>query len=172
MPCCQRNIPLMILDACNRRFDKNKQTLTIRYFNLYRSSLFCTILSEIDNRMVLKHEIWVINHNQPTSNINTCVVVKDCCAVSTDYYSGFNPAVRALSVNTLTLNNVSITNNDMTGLWAFDVVVSRNSSTVFHNNTGIDVGGGLIMIDDSYLVFEDHSIINFTQNSAEKGGAI
>ena len=62
----------------------------------------------------------------------------------------------------------------MTGLWAFEtaVVVSRNSSTVFHNNTGIDVGGGLIMIDDSYLVFEDHSIINFTQNSAEKGGAI
>ena len=62
----------------------------------------------------------------------------------------------------------------MTGLWAFEtaVVVSRNSTTVFHNNTGIDVGGGLIMIDDSYLVFEDHSIINFTQNSAEKGGAI
>ena len=53
----------------------------------------------------------------------------------------------------------------MTGLWAFEtaVVVSRNSTTVFHNNTGIDVGGGLIMIDDSYLVFEDHSIINFTQ---------
>ena len=28
------------------------------------------------------------------------------------------------------------------------------------------------MIDDSYLVFEDHSIINFTKNSAEKGGAM
>ena len=83
-------------------------------------------------------------------------------------------AVRASSVNTLTLNNVNITNNNMTGLWVFEtaVVVSRNTTTVFHNNTGIDVGGGLIMIDDSYLVFEDHSIINFTKNSAEKGGAI
>ena len=28
------------------------------------------------------------------------------------------------------------------------------------------------MIGDSYIVFEDHSIINFTKNSAEKGGAI
>ena len=83
-------------------------------------------------------------------------------------------AVRAFSVNTLTLNNVTITNNNMTGLWVFEtaIVVNRNSTTVFHNNTGIDVGGGLIMIDDSYLVFEDHSIINFTKNSAEKGGAI
>ena len=83
-------------------------------------------------------------------------------------------AVRASFVNTLTLINVSITNNDMTGLWAFEtaVVVSRNSTTVFHNNTGIDFGGGLIMNDGSYLVFEDHSIINFTKNSAEKGGAI
>ena len=62
----------------------------------------------------------------------------------------------------------------MTGLWVFEtaVVVNRNSTTVFHNNTGIDVGGGLIMIGDSYIVFEDHSIINFTKNSAEKGGAI
>ena len=83
-------------------------------------------------------------------------------------------ALRAFSVNTLTLNNVSIANNNMTGLLVFEtaVVIKNNTTTIFHNNTGVDVGGGLIMIDDSYLVFEDHSFINFTQNSAENGGAI
>ena len=83
-------------------------------------------------------------------------------------------ALRAFSVNMLTLNNVSITNNNMTGLLVFEtaVVIKNNTATIFHNNTGVDVGGGLIMIDDSYLVFEDHSFINFTQNSAENGGAI
>ena len=83
-------------------------------------------------------------------------------------------ALRAFSVNTLTLNNVSITNNNMTGLLVFEtaVVIKNNTTAIFHNNTGVDVGGGLIMIDDSYLVLEDHSFINFTQNRAENGGAI
>ena len=93
----------------------------------------------------------------------------------TDPSSVYRPsALRASYVSTLTLNNVSITNNNMTGMWVVEtaVVFKRNTTTIFHNNTAADIGGGMIMFDDSYLVFEDHSIVNFTQNRADKGGAI
>ena len=42
-----------------------------------------------------------------------------------------------------------------------------NSTSVFHNNTGID-GGGLAMYGESYLVFEENSLLNFTNNRQSK----
>ena len=69
---------------------------------------------------------------------------------------------------------MSITNNNMTGLSVYrtTVVVNSNSSSVFYNNTGID-GGGLAMYEDSYLMFEQDSLLNFTINRAKnRGGAI
>ena len=74
----------------------------------------------------------------------------------------------------LVLNNVKIINNKATGLLCYHtvVLVNSNSTSVFHNNTGID-GGGLAMYGDSYLLFENNSILNFTKNKAEqRGGAI
>ena len=74
----------------------------------------------------------------------------------------------------LALNNVKIINNNATGLLCYRTVVLVNSSStsVFHNNTGID-GGGLAMYGDSYLLFEDNSILKFTENKAkQRGGAI
>ena len=74
----------------------------------------------------------------------------------------------------LVLNNVKIINNNATGLLCYRtvVLVNSNSTSVFHNNTGID-GGGLAMYGDSYLLFEESSILNFTKNKAkERGGAI
>ena len=82
-------------------------------------------------------------------------------------------AVHAEFVN-LVLNNVKIINNNATGLLCYSSVVlmNSNSTSVFHNNTGID-GGGLAMYGDSYLLFEDNSTLNFTKNKAEqRGGAI
>ena len=75
---------------------------------------------------------------------------------------------------TLVLNNVSITNNNATGLYAYRTVIRINndSTSVFHNNTGTD-GGGLAMYGESYLVFEENSLLNFTNNKAKhRGGAI
>ena len=74
----------------------------------------------------------------------------------------------------LVLNNVNIINNNATGLLCYSTVVLVNSSStsVFHNNTGID-GGGLAMYGESYILFEDNSILKFTKNKAEqRGGAI
>ena len=82
-------------------------------------------------------------------------------------------AVHAEFVN-LVLNNVKIINNNATGLLCYRtvVLVNSNSTSVFHNNTGID-GGGLAMYGDSYLLFENNSILHFTKNKAEqRGGAI
>ena len=58
----------------------------------------------------------------------------------------------------LVLNNVTITNNNATGLLAYRTVIliNSNSTSIFHNNTGID-GGGLAMYGESYLVFEENS---------------
>ena len=81
-------------------------------------------------------------------------------------------AVHAEGVTSLVLNNVSITNNNMTGLLAYRIAVVINGTSVFDNNTGID-GGGLAMYGGSYLVFKNNSLLNFTNNRAkQKGGAI
>ena len=62
------------------------------------------------------------------------------------YENGLQSAITALSATTLVLANVSITNNyNMTGLAVYHTAVMVNgTSSLFHNNTGID-GGGLAM---------------------------
>ena len=83
-------------------------------------------------------------------------------------------AVQAEFVTALVLNNVSITNNNMTGLTLYNsaVILNSNSTSIVHNNTGID-GGGLAMYGNSYLVFQEYSLLNFTNNKAKhRGGAM
>ena len=80
--------------------------------------------------------------------------------------------VAAIFVTSLVLNNVSITNNNMTGLFVYRTAVVVNGTSVFHNNTGID-GGGLAIYGDSYVLLKENSFLNFTNNRAKKrGGAI
>ena len=49
--------------------------------------------------------------------------------------------------------------------------VSSGSASVIHNNTGID-GGGLALYGDSYLLLENGSLLTFTNNTAQRGGAM
>ena len=80
--------------------------------------------------------------------------------------------VNAIFITTLVLHNVSITDNNMTGLFIHRTAVVVNGTSVFYNNAGID-GGGLAMYGDSYLVLKENSFLNFTNNRAKKrGGAI
>ena len=80
--------------------------------------------------------------------------------------------VGAILVTTLVLNNVSFTNNTMTGIFAYRTGVVVNGTSVFHNNTGID-GGGLALYGSSYLMLKENSFLNFTNNRAKKrGGAV
>ena len=86
--------------------------------------------------------------------------------------NGPRTVINALFVTNLVLNNVSITNNSMTGLAAFNTAVVVNGTSLFYNNTGIN-GGGLAMYANSFLVFYNNSILNFTYNSAkQRGGTI
>ena len=59
----------------------------------------------------------------------------------------------------------------MTGLYALQTALVVNGTSVFHNNTGID-GGGLALYRNSYLVFYENSLLNLTNNGAQRGGAI
>ena len=80
--------------------------------------------------------------------------------------------ISANSVTALTLHNVSIINNNMTGLDAYHTAVVVDGTSVFHNNTGYN-GGGLALYSDSFLVFRETCFLNFTNNKARhKGGAI
>ena len=80
--------------------------------------------------------------------------------------------IGAIFVTSLILNNVSITNNYVTGLFAYHTAVVVNGTSFFHNNSGID-GGGLALYGDSFLVFGEESFLNFTNNTAkQRGGAI
>ena len=87
--------------------------------------------------------------------------------------SGPQTVICAVCVTRLVLKNVSITNNNMTGLAVYHTAVVVTGTSVFHNNTsGVD-GGGLAMYENSYLVFYENSTLNFTNNSAKRtGGAI
>ena len=59
----------------------------------------------------------------------------------------------------------------MTGLYALQTALVVNGTSVLHNNTDID-GGGLALYRNSYLVLYENSVLNFTNNTAQRGGAI
>ena len=91
---------------------------------------------------------------------------------SCSLYDVENAVIFTSRVNTLMLTNVSITNNNMTGLITHLTTIVVNGTSVFHNNTGIN-GGGLALYQNSYIVFHENSTLNFTNNTArKKGGAI
>ena len=80
--------------------------------------------------------------------------------------------IYAVCVTSLVLNNVNITSNNLTGLFAYHTTIVVNGTSVFHNNTGID-RGGLALYENSYLVFLENSTLYFTNNKARsRGGAI
>ena len=56
----------------------------------------------------------------------------------------------------------------MTGLYALQTALVVNGTSVFHNNTR----GGLALYRNSYLVFYENSELNFTNKTAQRGGAI
>ena len=95
--------------------------------------------TEISHNQVLFSVLNILStaYQRPQLYASLVNVIVNNNSLTDQGNSPYQPsAVHALSVNTLTLNNVSITNNNMTGLWVFEtaVVVNRNSTTVFHNN--------------------------------------
>ena len=88
----------------------------------------------------------------------------NCSALSSDVDQFGVSAIHAVFVTSLVLNNVSITNNNITGLSVFHTAVEVSGTSVFHNNAAIYFGGGLAMYGDSYLMFGNHSMLSFTNN--------
>ena len=128
-----------------------------------QSALYIASYAYQDNVHIVLHNVSVNNNScswsQDNSNKNSSVLQPS--AVHAEFVS-------------LVLNNVNITNSNATGLLAYRtlILINSNSTSIFHNNTGID-GGGLAMYGESYLVFEETSLLYFTNNSAsQRGGAI
>ena len=136
--------------------------------------------TEISHNVVYLSALYLLTYayqSQVHVVLQNVTINNNTCSWSQNDYKSTSQqpsAVRAEYVSSLLLNNVSITNNNATGLLAYRTVilVNSNSASVFHNNTGID-GGGLAMYENSYLVFEENSLLNFTNNMAQqRGGAI
>ena len=86
---------------------------------------------------------------------------------------GYSSTILVLFITELELKNVSIINNNSTGLAVYRTAISLsdNSTLLFDNNAGID-GGGLALYGDSYLVLNDTAALHFTNNRATRGAAI
>ena len=139
--------------------------------------------NEISHNVVTPSALYIVTYayqSQVQTFLQNVTMYNNSCSWSQNNFNSnksntLQPsAVHAEFVSSLVLNNVSIANNNATGLLAYRTVIilNSNSTSVFHNNTGID-GGGLAMYGESYLMFEENSLLNFTNNSAtQKGGAI
>ena len=133
----------ILIKACEISHNIGLSGLELKFYSYhYQSQYFVTL-----ENFIARNNSWLHHVNMPS-------------------------AVYASFVTILVLKNVSISNNDMTGLNAYHTNVVVNGTSVFHNNTGID-GGGLAMYRSSYLIFHDDSFLNFTNNNARhRGGAI
>ena len=131
--------------------------------------------TEISHNVVTQSALYIVTYayqSQVLTFLQNVTINNNSCSWSQNDFNNKSTsqqpsAVHAEFVSGLVLNNVSITNNNATGLLAYRTVifVNSNSTSVFHNNTGID-GGGLAMYGESYLVFEENSLLNFTNNMA------
>ena len=136
--------------------------------------------TEISHNIVSRNALYILSlayEDKVVIVLQNVTINNNSCSWATNNHNStfLQPsAVRTEFVGNLVLNNVNITNNNATGLLAYRTVVSVNSdsTSIFHNNTGID-GGGLAMYGESYLVFKENSILHFINNKAmNKGGAI
>ena len=118
----------------------------------------------------------ILTYHRQSMFVNlTNIIIKNSSCESLDLYSTTQlyKSIYAAYVTTLRLKNVTIADNNMTGISVYrtNVEVSSGSASVIHNNTGID-GGGLALYGDSYLLLEDGSLLTFTKNTAQRGGAM
>ena len=171
--CCYNNTNNNIINIfiINSQFIYNKG-MCYFFFQGINHPVNITITStEFSHNMVTSYSMLYFSSYAYQDQVR---IVLQNVTINNNSFSLSHPsAVHAEFVH-LVLNNVKIINNKATGLLCYSSVVSvnSNSTSVFHNNAGID-GGGLAMYGDSYLLFEDNSILEFTKNKAkERGGAI
>ena len=115
-----------------------------------------------------KSQVFVILSNVTANNNSLPYVPKHGNSIA----SRASFVITAIRVTSLVLNNVTITSNNMTGLYVYNTIIMVNGTTLFHNNTAVN-GGGMAMYRDSFFIITKHSFLIFTNNKARKnGGAI
>ena len=159
----------------NSKFSYNNNSDPVMIFGLLAVTLASKITiesTEISNNIGSGVIFYLLSNEQQVQLLVTLSNV-----IAKNNSNPFNNNSRSCTIRTdtvtaLVLHNVSITNNNMTGLRLYRTAVVVNGTSVFHNNTGID-GGGLAMYGESYLLFGEDSILNFINNTArDRGGAI
>ena len=169
------NNSVITRNICLSRYMIASQFIDIRY------SVMVVIQStEISNNKNFVSGLYfsIITYYRQSMFVNlTNVITKNNSR--SEFYHEFFPttqkynSISAAYVTSLRLKNVTIADNNMTGLAVYrtNVEVSSGSASVIHNNTGID-GGGLAFYGESYLLLEDSSLLTFTNNTAQRGGAM
>ena len=160
----------------NSKFTNNNRTngsvMTIGFVGVKFSTAIIIESTEICHNIGSGLQLYHLSYEQQSQLLVTLLNVIAGNNSIPSFPNNGSRTISAYFVTRLVLNNVSITNNNMTGLSVYRTAVVVNGTSVFHNNTGID-GGGLAMYGSSYLMFEKDSILYFTNNSAQqRGGAI
>ena len=125
--------------------------------------------------IVLNHPIYVSEQDISFESCNVTNISIDSATVT--LYNvliadSTSSGLVARNSDAVTLHDVTITNNKLSGLMAYDSNIHiRGTSNVIANNMGIN-GGGMALYDPSLLLFYPPAVINFTNNTASKGGAI
>ena len=173
------NITISIVNSKFNYINGNFGSIGIEFEDINYPVTIIINSTEISHNIVTQNVLFILSHaykdkavivlQNVTINNNSC-----SWAIYDNNITFLQPAAVHTEFVSLVLNNVTITNNNATGLLAYRTVISvnSNSTSIFHNNSGID-GGGLAMYGESYLVFEENSLLHFTNNSANhRGGAI
>ena len=157
----------------NSKFIYTK-SIEIKFNSINYSMAIMIKSTEISHNIFGQNALYVASYTyQDLVKIvlqNVILNNNSCNSIQNLLLSSLPPSTVCTEFVTLVLNNVSITNNNATGLLAYRTVIFASTS-VFHNNTSTD-GGGLAMYGESYVVFEENSLLNFTNNKAQRGGAI
>ena len=164
------NLTILIV---NSKFSYNNNSGPVLKFGLLDVTFTSKITiesTEICNNIASGVLFYLLSNQQ---QVQLLITLSNVIAKNNSHPSNSNSyTIRTDTVTALELNNVSITNNNMTGLRVYRTAIVVKGTSVFHNNTGID-GGGLAMYGDSYILFGKDSILNFTNNKArDRGGAI
>ena len=157
----------------NSKFSYNNNSGPVMLFGLLAVAFTSSITiqsTEICNNIGTGVLFYLLSKEQ---QVQLLVTLSNVIVKNNSPSNSHSNTIHAEFVTTLVLHNVSITNNNMTGIRVYLTAIVVNGTTLIHNNTAHIDGGGLAMYGNSYLVFEEDSILNFTNNRArDKGGAI
>ena len=109
----------------------------------------------------------VVSSLQPTFHISNVLIESNNVSFMSD--SPHQAAVELLNIVDITLERIEVRNHNTTGLTCLNSLLKFDKHSMFINNSGI-FGGGIALVDSSYLLIKEEMTISFINNHASHSG--